>query len=80
LLPDGAEQQAAELATILLSEEHCGEELRAFFSAWNGAIKFNQDNGGSTPVMLPLDRMQNLLRRLIAGSEASGTYRPRPDA
>jgi hypothetical protein len=79
LLPVGAEQQAAELATILLSKEHCGEELRAFVSAWSGAIRFNQDHGGSTPVELTLDGMLDLLGRLTTSSEGTGTHRPRQD-
>jgi hypothetical protein len=59
------EEEARELAGLLLSEQHAAPELQAFLYAWGGSIKFQREQGlpAMADAAMSLEAFQGIFMR-----------------
>jgi hypothetical protein len=60
------EDEASELASLLLSEQHTKPELQAFLAAWDGSIQFQRQQGlpATADAAMSLETFQGILMRV----------------
>jgi hypothetical protein len=60
------EDEARELASVLLSEQHTKPELQAFLYAWDGSIKFQREQGlpGQADTAMSLEAFRGIFTRI----------------